>query len=252
MSDSIVINIIEKIYKDVNNKDLIHRAIKGLKLQIPKGEFCSIIGPSGCGKSTLLNIVSGLDDEFQGSLKYGDQSSTKKKKIAYMFQTPRLLPWLNVIENVEIVLSQSQKIAGRARLLLKLMGLQDFLNYYPNKLSGGMQRRVALARSFASSPELFILDEPFVSLDAPAANLLRDMLIELWMKEPTTILFVTHDIEECIYLSDRIIFLSKAPAKVIKEKEINIERPRFNKIKEINNIKNELLKNNKKLLEGED
>ena len=250
MSDNIVINIIEKIYKDINNGNLVHRAIKDLKLNIPKGEFCSIIGPSGCGKSTLLNIISGLDNKFQGSLKYGNHSSTKEKKIAYMFQTPRLLPWLNVIENVEVVLSKKQIVAGRAKMFLKLMGLQDFFSFYPNKLSGGMQRRVALARSFASSPELFILDEPFVSLDAPAANLLRDMLIDLWMKEPTTILFVTHDIEECIYLSDRVIFLSKAPAKVIKEKKIDIGRPRVNKTKEINKIKNELLKNNKKLLEG--
>ena len=251
MEHSIAINIKEKIYNEINDKKLYHTAIKNFNLEIPEGEFCSIIGPSGCGKSTLLNIVSGLDKKFEGNLKLGKHKSMNDIKTAYMFQTPRLLPWLNVIENVEVVLTKSQSKKGRAEMLLELMGLKEFLNFYPNKLSGGMQRRVALARSFASEPELFILDEPFVSLDLPAANLLRDLLIKFWMKEPTTILFVTHDIEESIYLSDRIIFLSKAPAKIIKEEKINISRPRNSKISEVKKLKDKILKYNKTLLQGE-
>ena len=131
------------------------------------------------------------------------------------------------------------------------MGLEKFLNYFPNKLSGGMQRRVALARSFASEPELLILDEPFTSLDEPAANLLRDMLLEMWNKQPTTILFVTHDINEAIYLADKIVFLSKSPAKVIKEISINTQRPRKNNDKSIQKIKNSILNKNRFILKGE-
>ena len=123
-----------------------------------------------------------------------------------MFQEPRLLPWLNVLENVEIILRNNQKVSKRAKEILSIMGLEKFLSYYPNQLSGGMQRRVALARSYSSQPELFLLDEPFVSLDEQMAGKLRDMLIKLWQNEPTTIIFVTHDLREAIFLSDRIIF----------------------------------------------
>ena len=131
------------------------------------------------------------------------------------------------------------------------MGLEKFINYYPNKLSGGMQRRVALARSFATEPELLILDEPFISLDEPIAEMLREMLIKLWTKQPTTIIFVTHDLNEAIYLSDRVVFLSKAPAKVIKEVKINFARPRGFKSKKITEIKNKIISENKFILKGE-
>ena len=158
-----------------------------------------------------------------------------------MFQNPRLLPWLTVLENVEIVLSKEQKNSDRATEILSIMGLKKFLGYYPSQLSGGMQRRVALARSYSSQPELFLLDEPFVSLDDVMANKLRDMLIKLWMSEPTTIVFVTHDIREAIYLSDRIIFLSKPPSSVILDKKINLKRPRCIKDKKIEKIKEDIL-----------
>ena len=131
------------------------------------------------------------------------------------------------------------------------MGLKKFLDYYPNKLSGGMQRRVALARSFASEPELLIMDEPFTSLDEPVANLLRKMLVEIWTKRPTTIIFVTHDIKEAIFLSDRIVFLSKSPAKVLKDLKINSPRPRNIENKDIDKIKNDILLKNSTILKGE-
>ena len=250
MSNNISIKIKKKIFRDIENKN-IHTAIQNLNLDILHREFCAIVGPSGCGKSTLLNLISGLDSDFEGTIKYGKSNSFRDTKIAYMFQSPRLLPWLNVLENVEIVLSKKQKNSNRAKVFLKAMGLDNFLDYYPNKLSGGMQRRVALARSFASEPKLFILDEPFVSLDEPAANLLRDMLIQMWTKEPTTILFITHDLEEAIYLADRIIFLTSSPAKIIKEINVDINRPRKNRKKEVNNFKNNILKLNKNILKGE-
>ena len=159
-----------------------------------------------------------------------------------MFQTPRLLPWLNVLENVKVVLKKDQKSNKRAEEILSIMGLKNFLNYYPNQLSGGMQRRVALARSFSSQPELFLLDEPFVSLDDQMANKLRDMLLKQWTNEPTTIIFVTHDLREAIYLSDRIIFLSKPPSRVILDTRVDIRRPRNLDNKEIEIYRKNILK----------
>ena len=247
----ISIHIDKKKFFNTKEKALSHLAIDNFKLFIPKGEFCSIVGPSGCGKTTLLNLISGLDSDLNGSIDFGVNNSISNIKLAYMFQTPRLLPWLNVIENVEVVLSNEQKKMSISRDILSIMGLEKFIKYYPNKLSGGMQRRVALARSFATEPELLILDEPFISLDEPIADMLREMLIKLWTKQPTTIIFVTHDLNEAIYLSDRIVFLSKAPAKVIKKVKVNFSRPRGLKSNKIKTIKNKIMSENKLILKGE-
>ena len=247
----ISIHIDKKIFFNPKDKSLSHLVIDKFKLYIPKGEFCSIIGPSGCGKTTLLNLISGLDNSLTGAIKFGKNKSISSVKLAYMFQTPRLLPWLNVIENVEVVLSNEQKKMSISKDILSMMGLEKFIKYYPNKLSGGMQRRVALARSFATEPELLILDEPFISLDEPIADMLREMLIKLWTKQPTTIIFVTHDLNEAIYLSDRVVFLSKAPARVIKEVNINFSRPRALKSNKISKIKNKIISESKFILKGE-
>ena len=242
MVKEIYINITSKVFSKGNNSRQSHEAIKNLKVNISKGEFCTIIGPSGCGKTTLLNLVAGLDTDMQGEILFGNKKKVEQIRTAYMFQTPRLLPWLNVLENVKVVLNKDQKSNKRAEEILSIMGLKNFLNYYPNQLSGGMQRRVALARSFSSQPELFLLDEPFVSLDDQMANKLRDMLIKQWTNEPTTIIFVTHDLREAIYLSDRIIFLSKPPSRVILDTRVDIRRPRNVDNKEIEIYRKKILK----------
>ena len=242
MVKGIYINITSKIFSKGNNSRQNHEAIKKLKVNIPKGEFCTIIGPSGCGKTTLLNLVAGLDTDMHGEILFGNKKKVEQIRTAYMFQTPRLLPWLNVLENVKVVLKKDQKSNKRAEEILSIMGLKNFLNYYPNQLSGGMQRRVALARSFSSQPELFLLDEPFVSLDDQMANKLRDMLLKQWTNEPTTIIFVTHDLREAIYLSDRIIFLSKPPSRVILDTRVDIRRPRNLDNKEIEIYRKNILK----------
>ena len=167
-----------------------------------------------------------------------------------MFQNPRLLPWLTVLENVEVVLSKEQKASKRAIEILSVMGLKKFLNFYPAQLSGGMQRRVALARSYSSQPELFLLDEPFVSVDDQMANKLREMLISLWINEPTTIIFVTHDLREAIYLADRIIFLSSAPSRVLLDKKIDLKRPRNLDDGKIELFRKKIIMKNKKKLAG--
>ena len=247
----ITINIEKKEFFNYENKIKPYIAIRDFNLKISKGQFCSIIGPSGCGKTTLLNLIAGLDKIYTGNISFGKNKDVYNLKKAYMFQNPRLLPWLNVQQNVEVVLNKDQKKNEISKKFLSIMGLEKFLDYYPHKLSGGMQRRVALARSFATQPQLLILDEPFTSLDEPVANLLRKMLLELWIKQPTTIIFVTHDINEAIYLSDKIVFLSKSPSKVLKEININTTRPRKIDDKNILKIKNKILKENNSILKGE-
>lgn len=252
MGTGITININSKIFVRNYKIKQTHAAIRELNLNISRGEFCAIIGPSGCGKTTLLNLIAGLDKDLQGKISFDGNKKLENIRTAYMFQTPRLLPWLNVLENVEIILSKDQRLKKRAKEILSIMGLEKFLYFYPSQLSGGMQRRVALARSYSSQPELFLLDEPFVSLDAKMANKLRDMLTSLWTKEPTTIVFVTHDLREAIYLSDRIVFLSKAPSKVILDKKVNIKRPRKLEDKKIESLRNDILKITQDIFEGED
>ena len=252
MGTGITININSKIFVRNYKIKQTHAAIRELNLNISRGEFCAIIGPSGCGKTTLLNLIAGLDKDLQGKISFDGNKKLENIRTAYMFQTPRLLPWLNVLENVEIILSKDQRLKNRAKEILSIMGLEKFLYFYPSQLSGGMQRRVALARSYSSQPELFLLDEPFVSLDAKMANKLRDMLTSLWTKEPTTIVFVTHDLREAIYLSDRIVFLSKAPSKVILDKKVNIKRPRKLEDKKIESLRNDILKVTQDIFEGED
>lgn len=250
MNSDLIINIKNKTFKD-EGSSFSHNAIKDLYLKIPNGEFCCLIGPSGCGKTTLLNIVAGLDSSKGSKVFFNNQEHYSDTSISYMFQTPRLLPWLNVIENVNIVLNKrDNKSLKRTEQILDIMGLKKFMYSFPSKLSGGMQRRVALARSFITKPKLLILDEPFVSLNEPIANMLRDMLLQLWKEQPTTILFVTHDIREAIFLSDRIVFLSKAPAKVIKEESITISRPRVFESPIIERKRKQILSKNKNILDG--
>ena len=252
MATGIKINIKSKTYNINNSSIQSHSAINKLKFDVSKGEFCSVIGPSGCGKTTLLNLISGLDKNLDGEIIFDKKKKINDIRIAYMFQNPRLLPWLTVLENVEVVLSKEQIESKRALEILGIMGLKKFLSYYPSQLSGGMQRRVALARSYSSQPELFLLDEPFVSLDDEMANKLRDMLISLWTNEPTTIIFITHDLREAIYLADRIIFLSSAPSRVLLDKKINLKRPRKFGDGKIEAFRKNILSKNKKILMGAD
>jgi len=224
---SLNINIKKKIFfLKINNKKMDNLIFKNLTLKIPKGEFTCIFGPSGCGKTTLLNIISGLDNEYNGKVDFNNKSlKSKENKIGYMFQSPRLFPWLTAIENIRFPIKKKNSLSN-ARLLLKMVGLEKFENSYPHKLSGGMQRRVSLARAFSTNPDLLLLDEPFISLDKKIADQLRNLLINLWKKNRPTIVFVTHDLDEAISLSDRIIFISKLPSKIMLDYKINLQRPR--------------------------
>ncbi|GAA6170356.1 ABC transporter ATP-binding protein [Colwellia sp. KU-HH00111] len=204
-----------------------HNPVLGqLKFNVKNGEFVAIIGPSGCGKTTLLNMISGLESSVEQQITYGDTSDNEKHKphLGYIFQQPRLMPWLTVRENIELVLPTSQHY-GIAELLAQV-GLANQGEYYPRQLSGGMQRRVSIARAFATNPKLLLLDEPFNSLDAPTANRLRLLLIDLCKQRGTTVIFVTHDLSEAIYLADRILFMSNPPSTVIHQTLVKLPRPR--------------------------
>ncbi|MCG6860482.1 MAG: ABC transporter ATP-binding protein [Chromatiaceae bacterium] len=186
--------------------------LQDLSLEIPTGAFIALVGPSGAGKSTLLNILSGLDRDFVGRL---DWTGGSPGKVGYVFQEPRLMPWLGVRRNLELVLPDVAAARERVDELLARIGLAERADAYPRELSGGMQRRVALARGMAIQPDVLLLDEPFASLDEPTAEGLRQLLIGLWRELGMAVLLVTHNLREALALADRVIFLSPNPGRIV-------------------------------------
>jgi NitT/TauT family transport system ATP-binding protein len=188
-----------------------------LMFAVAGGEVAALVGPSGCGKTTLLRIIVGLDRDFDGNVKLPAHG-----RLGMVFQEPRLLPWRTVEQNVRLAAPRIGETALTA--LLTTLGLAEHRRHYPGELSLGLARRVALARAFAIEPDLLVLDEPFVSLDAALAERLRAELIELVSRRPTTTLLVTHSIEEALGLADRVFLLSASPARVVAE--VPVEHPR--------------------------
>ncbi|MGA7655346.1 MAG: ATP-binding cassette domain-containing protein [Methylocella sp.] len=181
-----------------------------------QGEVCALLGPSGCGKTTLLRIVAGLDADFEGRLVLPGEH-----KIGMVFQEPRLLPWRSVVQNLRLVGTSSDNDLAE---IVAALRLSWHLDHFPGELSLGLARRVAIARAFAVKPDLLLLDEPFVSLDAALAARLREELLALVLKRKATTLIVTHDVEEAIAIADRILVLSAAPGRLIADR--TIEAPR--------------------------
>jgi NitT/TauT family transport system ATP-binding protein len=198
-------------------------ALRDLRFSVRPGEFVCVLGPSGCGKTTLLNIIAGLDSDFSGKVNGGGKPGIASPVIGYVFQTPRLLPWRTVAENIQLVLRPGQS-TGIVDELLSMTGLSQFRDTYPERLSVGMSRRIALVRAFAVEPDLLLMDEPFVSLDESTAQKLRQMLLAIWQRRPTTVVFVTHDTREAVLLADRIVRLTASPGTV--DKIITVDVPR--------------------------
>jgi NitT/TauT family transport system ATP-binding protein len=196
--------------------------LRDIRLSVPQGQLLSILGPSGCGKTTMLNLIAGLDPELDGKITWSVDEGATPPRIGYVFQNPTLLPWRTVIENLTIVMMPDEVDRETARGLLEAMGLGDYADAYPKELSLGMSRRVALARAFAVNPELLLLDEPFVSLDEDTAARLRALLVGLWHDRKPTVVFVTHDIREAIELAQRVVVLSKGPATVVADMNIDL------------------------------
>jgi NitT/TauT family transport system ATP-binding protein len=212
-------------------KDRSTLAIDNINLTIQDGEFVSIVGPSGCGKSTLLKAVSGLLEPESGEILLdGRVVQDVPSSVGFVFQNDALLPWKTIEDNVRLPLeikglSLNNQVVEVTRLL-EMVGLKGFEKYYPQQLSGGMKKRVALARSFAYDPDLYLMDEPFGPLDAQTRVKIGDAFLKIWEKVGKSVLFVTHDIEEAIVLSDRVIVMSKRPGKIKAEFTVNIDRPR--------------------------
>lgn len=211
--------VVERLHKSYPGG---HCAIAGLSLQAAAGEFVAVVGPSGAGKSTLLKILAGLDTQFEGRVQCAAPEHTR-----LVFQEPRLMPWLTVLDNLLLVLPERTAASRqRARELLDQVGLTHAAGLFVHQLSGGMQRRVALARAFITRPQLLLLDEPFQSLDAPTAAELRQQLLRLWQHSGCCVLMVTHQLEEAVALADRVVFLSASPARMLRVLDVPLERPR--------------------------
>lgn len=193
--------------------------LRGVDLSVQEGSFVVLTGPSGCGKSTLLNIVAGLDTDYRGAVRFAEQGA----RLSFMFQTPRLLPWRTVEHNIRLVLGDDDPNAdAKVAAILDRVGLSEAATAFPERLSLGMQRRAALARAFVVEPDILLMDEPFVSLDDPSADSLRALLIELWNRRPTTVLFVTHDRIESVMLATRLVRLGGSPAGIVQDSEVSL------------------------------
>jgi NitT/TauT family transport system ATP-binding protein len=206
-------------------------ALEAVSFDIGPTEFCSIVGPSGCGKSTVLNMVAGLLEATSGRIEaLGKAVTSVNTEVGYVTQDSNLLPWLTAAKNIELPL----KIRGfakseRQRLVaewISLVGLEGFESSYPHQLSGGMQKRCAIARTLVYDPEVLLLDEPFGALDAITKTVLQGVLLDLWSAKPRSVLFVTHDLNEAITLSDKVVVMTKRPGTVKAIIDIDLPRPR--------------------------
>jgi NitT/TauT family transport system ATP-binding protein len=211
--------------------------VEAFSLQVSNLEFLALLGPSGCGKSTLLRMIDGLTSCDTGSIHLDGEDITglPGKGRGMVFQTFDLFPWRTALGNVEFGLEvqgvPNPERRERARRYLGLVGLQGFEDSYPHQLSGGMQQRVGIARAFAIRPEVLLMDEPFGALDVQTRDILQDELLQIWEQEQKTVLFVTHGIEEAIYLADRIIVFSPRPAQIVREIRVPFARPRREEMK---------------------
>lgn len=228
-------------YIDVQDIKLVFRkdlddvgvtAIDGLSFGVKKSEFVSVLGPSGCGKTTLLRIMDGLIKPERGRIVIDGKPVTGPGfDRAMVFQDFGLLPWRNALENVEMGLEFQGKPKSERRQTamekIQMVGMAGFESYYPHQLSGGMRQRIGLARALSVNPDIFLMDEPFGSLDAQTRELMQEELLKLWNKFKGTVVFITHSIDEAIYLSDRVIIVTARPGKLRTEMIINLPRPRW-------------------------
>ena len=224
----------EKIKVQVTNLtkkfgDLL--VLDDISFHVRQGEFLCIVGPTGCGKTTFLNSLTKLYDLTAGEILInGEPVNLKKHNIAYILQEYSTFPWLKVEENIKYGLRikkvPEDEVQKRADEMIAMVGLEDFRNYYPDQLSASMLQRVVIARAFAVQPELLLMDEPYGQLDISLRFRLEDELLRLWEKTGTTVIFITHNIEEAVYLSERILVLTNKPTKIKKELRNPLPRPR--------------------------
>ena len=226
---TIELNSVTKYFRTPTGQ--LYTALRELSLHVEPGEFCAIVGPTGCGKSTTLSLISGLDRPSVGEVKVlGQEVQGIGSQIGYVFQTDAVFPWRNVLSNVAAGPlfrgHPKNESLGKAREWIARVGLSGFEDRYPYQLSGGMRKRVALAQTFINEPQILLMDEPFSALDVQTRTLMGDELLGLWSANQASVVFVTHDLEEAIALSDKVCVLTAAPATVKGIYKIDLPRPR--------------------------
>jgi len=229
--EALSVESVRKVFTSRGN-ELV--AVKSIDLSVKAGEFMAIVGPSGCGKSTLLQMIAGLMTPSDGRVMLGERNVTgQPAHMVYLFQqyAKSLLPWLTVAKNVQFSfqhrISLSRAAAReRCREYLDMVGIADFADHFPWQLSGGMQQRVAIARALAAEPSVLLLDEPFSSVDALTRLDLHALILDLWTRKRFTAVLVTHDVDEAVFLADRIAILSRRPSVIVETIETNMPRPR--------------------------
>lgn len=237
---------IRALTKKYDDTDGGLQVIAGVDCDITKGELISLVGPSGCGKTTLLRVIAGLETASTGELRLeGQPLRGCDRRVGLVFQEFALFPWRRLIANIDIGLEiqgvPKAKRRTAAMHYVRSFGLEGFEKKYPKELSGGMKQRVAIARTLIANPQIVLMDEPFGSLDSQTRNTMQNFLLKIWAERRDTILFVTHNVDEAVYLSDRIAVFSPRPARILKIFDVNLERPRDRTSPEANRIRREIL-----------
>lgn len=236
----LVLNGVSKSFNDFN-------ALENVNFEVEEGEFVCVLGPSGCGKTTILRLAAGLESPSGGEIFLdGKKIIGVNKECGFVFQEYALFPWLTVKGNIEF----GPMVKGMAKeewdwissYYIDLVGLKGFENHYPHELSGGMKQRVGIARAYANNPKLLLMDEPFGALDAQTRNIMQGELLRIWEKEHISVVFVTHSVDEAVYLSDKIVVLSARPGTVKMIFENKLQRPRVRTSLEANKLRDSILK----------
>jgi NitT/TauT family transport system ATP-binding protein len=241
MTHTLRLRNVTKIFEAENGE---REALEAINLVVKPAEFLCIVGPSGCGKTTLLRMIAGLDYPSSGEIILdGKRVTGPSPDRGMVFQEFSLFPWKTVLKNVEFGLEILEVPERRqiAEEYIELVGLQGFEQSYPYELSGGMKQRVAIARALATNPSILLMDEPFGSVDAQTRNILQEELLEIWARTKKTILFVTHSVDEAVYLGDRILVMSTRPGRIIECMQVTLPRPRKRTSIEANELRERLL-----------
>lgn len=233
---------LEHVTKSIGDLSIL----ENVSFSVNKGEFLCMVGPSGCGKTTLLKCIAGLR-KYEGSIYIDNKKSEGiNQKIGYVFQEFSLFPFRTVWKNMEFGLEIQKVPQGKRRHivqdLMELFRLEGFEHAFPHELSGGMQKKVAIARALATDPEILLMDEPFVSLDAQTRNMLQKELLRIWQKTRKTIVFVTHNVDEAVFLGDQVTILTKRPATIKKDHAISLDRERDRTSPEFVSVRKIILK----------
>ena len=234
---------ISKLYM-ANGKEL--EALKEISLEIKENEFVCFVGPSGCGKTTLLRIIAGLEEPSSGGVYLNNEHiKGPGPERGMVFQEYSLFPWRTVMDNVafgpELKGMSKKERYDKAKQYIEMVGLERFESRYPHELSGGMKQRVAIARALVNNPKALLMDEPFGALDAQTRNIMQSELLKIWEDEKKTVVFVTHSVDEAIYLADRIVIMSARPGRIKDVIEVDLARPRNRTSSEVNRIRDRIL-----------